>query len=68
MADELPATPDKAKELNKDYPHKKEELTKPVVTTELKAIRMKYRLAVDSGRKSSHGRVVFLYFDLCESI
>ena len=68
MVDELPATPDKAKELNKDYPHKKDELTKQVVTTKLKAIRIKYRKAVNSGRKSGHGWVVFLYFDLCESI
>ena len=43
MADESLATPDEAKELNKDYPHKKEEFTKPVVTTKLKAIRIKYR-------------------------
>ena len=59
MTDELPATPDEAKELNKDYPHNKDELTKQVVTTKLKAIRTKYRQAVDSGRKSGHGRVVF---------
>ena len=68
MVDELPETPDEAKELNKDYPHKKNELTKQVVTTKLKAIRTKYRQAVDSGRISGHGRVVFMYFDLCESI
>ena len=54
-----------AKDLNKDYPHKKSEITKQVLTTKLKAIRIKFR---DSGRKSGHGRVVFLYFDLCEHI
>ena len=49
MKDELPETPDEAKEQNKDYPHKKDELTKQVVTTKLKAVRMKYRQAVDTG-------------------
>lgn len=29
---------------------------------------MKYRQAVDSGPKSGHGRVVLLYFELCEQI
>ncbi|ROL49018.1 hypothetical protein DPX16_16633 [Anabarilius grahami] len=38
------------------------------VTTKLKAIRTRYRQAVDSGRKSGHGRVVLLFFELCESI
>ena len=31
-------------------------------------IRIKFRAAVDSGRKSGHGRVVLLYFDKCEDI
>ena len=31
MVDELPVTSDKAKELHKDYPHEKGELTKQVV-------------------------------------
>ena len=66
MMDELPDTPDKAKELNEDYPHKKGELTKQVVTTKLKAVRTKYRQAVNSGHKSGHGRIVFIYLDLCE--
>lgn len=48
-------------------------LTLPVKTTllnstKLKAIRLKYRHAVDSGKKSAHGRVVLLYFELCEQI
>ena len=29
---------------------------------------IKFRQAVDNGRKSGNGRVVFLYYDLCESI
>jgi len=50
-----------ASELNKDCPHKKEEITKQVPTTKLKVIRIKFRQAVDSGRSGS-GRVY------CESI
>lgn len=51
-----------------DYPHNKDEVTKLIITTKLKAIRLKYRHAVDSGRRSGHGRVVLLYFELCEQI
>ena len=34
----------------------------------LKAVRLKYRQAVDSGRCSGHGSVIMLYFELyiCE--
>ena len=42
----------------KGFPHTVEELTKTALTTKLKAIRAKCRHAVDSGRKSGHGRVV----------
>ena len=49
---QMPSDPEEAKRLNKDYP----------------AIRLKYRQAVDSGRKSGHGRVVLMYFELCEKI
>ena len=52
----------------KGFPHKVEELTKTALTTKLKAVRVKYRHAVDSGRKSGHGRDVLLYFDFCEKI
>jgi len=66
---EYPATQEAAaKELQKDYPHKKSDITKQIVTTKLKAIRIKFRRAVDLGRKSGHGRVVMLYFDLCKNI
>ncbi|ROI80765.1 hypothetical protein DPX16_0097 [Anabarilius grahami] len=51
-----------------DYPHSKDEVTKLTLTTKLKAIRLKYRHAVDSGRRSGHGRVVLLYCELCEQI
>ncbi|KAK2817752.1 hypothetical protein Q7C36_021685 [Tachysurus vachellii] len=43
-------------------------VTKLTLTTKLKAIRLKYRHAVDSGKRSGHGRVVLLYFELCEQI
>ena len=53
---------------DKDYPHRAEEITKEKVATKLKAIRLKYRAAVDSGKKSGHGRVILLYFEECEQI
>ena len=61
-------TPEEVKDLNKDYPHKKIDITREVLTTKLKATQIKYRQAVDLGQKSSHGLVVFMFFDLCESI
>ncbi|GAA6095044.1 uncharacterized protein LOC111859494 isoform X1 [Tachysurus ichikawai] len=51
-----------------DYPHSKDEVTKLTLTTKLKAIRLKYRHVVDYGKRSGHGRVVLLYFELCEQI
>ena len=52
----------------RDFPHKPDEITKQIVTSKLKAIRLKYRQAVDSGKRSGHGRVVLLYFELCEKV
>ena len=53
----------------KDFPHDKGVITKQVVTSKLKAARMKFRQAIDSGRRSGHGRVVLLYFnELCEQL
>ena len=57
-----------AKDIGKDFPHNKEDITKVIITTKLKAIRSKFRAAVDSGKKSGHGRVVLLYFEVCEAI
>ena len=68
MRTQLPTSPETAEELGKDYPHTSDEVTKQVVTSKLKGIRLKYRLAVDSGKRSGHGRVVLLYFELCEKI
>ena len=44
------------------------ELTKETVASKLKNVRQKYREAVDSGRRSGHGRVIMLYFDACQKI
>lgn len=66
--DQYPSTAEDAQELGKEYPHKMEELTKAILTTKLKSIRLKYRHAVDSGRRSGHGRVVLLYLELCDQI
>ncbi|XP_075954322.1 uncharacterized protein LOC142956561 [Anarhichas minor] len=61
-------TPADAMHMGKDYPHNKDELTKVKLTTKIKAIRVRYRQAVESGKKRGHGRVLLLYFELCESI
>ena len=50
-----------------DFPHKKEQTTKLIVSSKLKSIRFKFRQAVDSGR-SGHGRVVMLYYELCQQL
>ncbi|XP_065107823.1 uncharacterized protein [Paramisgurnus dabryanus] len=60
--------PEEAMALGKDYRHKKEEINRGHITTKLKAIRFRYRQAVDSGRRNGHGRVILLFFDLCTSI
>ena len=52
MLEDYPETSEVASESNKDYPHDRSEITKQVLTTKLKAIRIKFRQAVDSGRKS----------------
>ena len=68
MLQELPDTAEEAQKSGKDYPHTKEKITKKVLTSKLKAIRIKFREAVDSGRRSGHGCVVLLYYELCEKI
>ena len=68
MKEELPASAEEAKDICKDYPHTKGDMMKKVLTAKLKAVRSKYREAVDSGRRSGHGRVVLLYYELCERI
>ena len=71
LKEQLPSTPEErgaANAMGKDYPHKPGDITKIIVTTKLKAIRTKYRQALDNGRRSGHGRVVLLFFELCEQI
>lgn len=62
----LPDTPEEA--CGKDYPHERDAVSKLILSTKLKNIRIKYRQAVDSGRRSGNGRVVMLYFELCQQI
>ena len=50
------------------FPHATVQITKNIVTSKLKAIRITFRRAVDSGHCSGHGRVVYLYFELCEAM
>ncbi|KAM4536227.1 uncharacterized protein PAE49_020877 [Odontesthes bonariensis] len=52
----------------KDFPHEPSNITKTPITAKLKAVRNKYRHAVDSGRRSGHGRVILLFYDLCHEI
>ena len=52
----------------KNYPEKNEEIKLQHLAAKLKAIRARYRQAVDSGRRSGHGRVVMIYYELCEEL
>ena len=52
----------------KDFPHDVKTISKGQVTSKIKNIRKSYRNAVDDGRRSGHGRVVLIYFELCEQI
>ena len=61
-------SPEDAAAIDKDFPHKKDELTKSVLTSKLKAIRNKYRQVVDNGRRSGHGRIVMIFYEHCSEI
>ena len=50
-----------------NFPHRDKISTKSVAA-KLKAVRAKYRDAVNSGKKSGHGRVVYLFYELCSDI
>ena len=52
---------------SKDFLHNKDKITKQVLTSKLKVIRLKFCEAVDSGR-SRHGRVVMIYYEQCEKV
>ena len=65
----IPSTEDNSESLasGKDFPHKAGDITKSILST-LKSIRTKFRQSVDSGKRSGHGRVVWIHYELCESI
>ena len=52
---------------NEQFPHvsKTEFITKERVSAKLKKMRTDYKTAVDSGRKSAGGRVVFTFYNVC---
>ena len=60
-----PSSQEESAAIEKEYPNKKEEITKVILTSKLKNIRRKFRQAIDSGKRSGHGRVVLLYFKIC---
>ncbi|KAI4818365.1 hypothetical protein KUCAC02_011708 [Chaenocephalus aceratus] len=53
---------------DKDFPHDASVITKVQFTAKIKHICSKYRQAVDTGRWSGQGRVVLLFFELCEEV
>ncbi|XP_063052345.1 uncharacterized protein LOC134446989 [Engraulis encrasicolus] len=59
---------EEAARMGKEFPHPKDSMNKQIIITKLKAIRAKYRDAVNSGRKSGHGRVVLFFYELCHEI
>ena len=62
----LPA--DNGEDSMRDFQHSKKQITKQVVMSKLKAVRIKFRQAMDSSQRSDHGRVVLLYQELCEQL
>ena len=70
---------DKIKELfTESYPKESEEefpklsvldsITKERVAAKVKQLRVKYKKAVDLGKRSGGGRIIMAYFDLCTDI
>ena len=51
----IAALPVDNSDMMRSLPHKKEEVTKQIVTSKLKAIRLKFRQPVDSGRVAMDG-------------
>lgn len=51
----------------KDFPHESV-ITKAQVVSKLKGIRGKYRQAVGSGRRNGHGRVILIFYEICQQI
>ncbi|XP_017276271.2 uncharacterized protein LOC108238585 [Kryptolebias marmoratus] len=52
----------------KDFPHQIRNISKAQVTSKIKSIRGKYRQALNTGRRNGQGRVILLFFGLCEEI
>ncbi|XP_063078122.1 uncharacterized protein LOC134468010 [Engraulis encrasicolus] len=61
-------SPEDASASRKDFPHAMDEITKGHVSSKVKAIRNKFRLAMASGRKTRYGRAVLVFYDLCDDI
>ncbi|XP_033998620.1 mucin-5AC-like [Trematomus bernacchii] len=53
---------------DKDFPHDANAITKVQLTAKLKQIRNKYRQLVNTGSRSHQGRVMLLFFELCEEV
>ncbi|KAI9526407.1 hypothetical protein NQZ68_039827 [Dissostichus eleginoides] len=53
---------------DKDFPHDANAITKVQLTAKLKQIRTKYRQLVNTGSRSHQGRVMLLFFELCEEV
>lgn len=56
------------KESSDDFPRTRGETTKAQLTAKLKAIRGKFKKAVDSGRRTGCGKTVLIYYELCNRI
>ena len=59
-----------SKECSEDpekFPNKSK-ITKERITARLKSIRTSFKKAADPERKSGDGRVVFMFYDLCENL
>lgn len=54
--------------VGKDFSHNSSSISHGQLAANLKAVRNKYRHAVESGHPSGHGRVVLIFFELCEEI
>ncbi|XP_059183201.1 uncharacterized protein LOC131962245 [Centropristis striata] len=61
-------SPEEAMGMENEYPHTIAEISRAQLTTKVKAIRNRFRHAVSAGTRNGHGRVILLYFELCESI
>ena len=53
---------------DRNFPHKKSDITLQIVTSKLKVIQIKFRQAVDLGHRSGHGRVVMIYYELRRNV